>query len=198
MTEKKYNSVSPKPISTKDWSLIGADIALANVAMNDTGNLHMIGMAAYHYTQAIEKSLKAIIKANNPEFKKSLATHDFPFLLVETELCCTGFIDKHQFIADNSQELSNMNGARYGNKAVRKGDVCVLMREAQDLYNALGQDLMRSTGLNKEQLQRQANASHRDKDTFLSLDDTHSKYESRASKPDKLHKQKKKDGFLRE
>lgn len=198
MANKEYKPVSPKPISAKDWSLINADVSLANVAMDNEKNLHMIGMAAYHYTQAIEKSLKAIIRANNPEFKKSLATHDFAFLLVETELCCAGFIDKHQFIADNSQELSVMNGVRYGNKTVRKGDVYVLMKEARELFNDLEQDLLRSTGLSKEQLQKQANNLHKNEDIFISLDDSHSKYESKARDKQDRNKKPNRNDFSRD
>ena len=121
--------VSEKPISPKDWGLIESDILLANTAMANKDNLHMVAMAAYHYSQAIEKSLKALIKANGEKHPDH--THDIATLLVQTELCCPNFIADHKFIADNAQELSSMNGARYGDKIIRKSDVYVLMKETQ-------------------------------------------------------------------
>lgn len=168
------------PISAKDCSLIEADILLANTAMANKENLHMVAMAAYHYSQAIEKSLKAIIKANdekNPDY-----THDIATLLVRTELCCPNFIADHKFIADNSAELSAMNGLRYGDKAIRKGDAYVLMKEAQRLYEELEQDLMKTVSMDKTQLQKQANTMYKDNGTFLSLDDKNSNYKSHSKK----------------
>ena len=183
----KHKPVAPNPISVKDWSIIGADIALGNMAMQNKDNLHMVGMAAYHYTQALEKSLKSIIRANSDKNDKqlasSLATHDFSYLLVQTELCSAGFVQDHKFIADNVQELSAINGVRYGNKAIRKGDVYVLMKEAQKLYQALEHDLIQDTGKNIEQLQLEANVHYRDESLFLSLDDSNSNYHSNARKP---------------
>lgn len=168
------------PISAKDCSLIEADILLANTAMSNKDNLHMVAMAAYHYSQAIEKSLKAIIKANDD--KSPDHTHDIATLLVQTELCSPNFITDHKFIADNAAELSAMNGLRYGDKAIRKGDVYVLMKEAQRLYGELEQDLMKSASMDKDQLQKQANTMYRDNGTFLSLDDTNSAHKSHSKK----------------
>lgn len=175
--------VSEHAISVKDWSIIGADISMGGYAMHDRNSANMIGQAAYHFTQALEKSLKSIIRANSEKPNRtSLATHDFDHLLVQTEMCCNGFIAEHGFLADNSQTLSAMNGVRYGDKSVRKGDVYVIMREAQDLYNALTQDLCRETGKSVEELQKLANGVSKDENIFLSLDDSKSAYKSN-SKP---------------
>lgn len=181
MAVSKAEPISKKTISIQDWSVISADIVTGNSIIQNGENMQMINMAAYHYAQAIEKSLKSLIKANS-EKHKSLATHDICFLLVETELCCNGFIAKYPFIADNAQELSNMNGARYGNKCIKKGDAFVLMREAQDLFETLENELMERTGKNKDTLCKQANLYYQKEENLFMIDDAKSKYASKKVK----------------
>ncbi len=168
------------PISIKEWSVIAADIAIGNNAMQNTTSSHMIGMAAYHYTQAMEKSLKAIIRANNEDVsQKILETHDFDKLLVMTELASEGFIASHRFIAENSQTLSNANGMRYGNKGMSKGDAFVLMKETKKLFYELQNELCKETGKTTEQLQEIANFQHREESTTLFIDDSSSEYKNK-------------------
>lgn len=174
---KKHEPVFPSPVSTKDWGVIKSDITLANNAMNDKENLMMISMAAYHYAQAIEKSLKALIRAN-ADIIPDLNTHDFSFLILQTEMCCSGFVQNHKFLVDNCQELSCMNGTRYGDKIIRKGDAFVLMKEAKRLFTEIEQDLILALDIDKEQLQRQANNAYKDSSRFLSFSDTYSSFKS--------------------
>lgn len=173
--------VSPTPIFPKDWGLIKSDILLADTAMANKENLHMVAMAAYHYAQAIEKSLKALTKANSDKIPDH--THDIATLLVDVELCCQNFIYHHKFIADNAQELSSLNGARYGDKLLRKGDVYVLMKEAQRLHRELETDLLNSVNLSEEELQKQSNFNYKESGYFIQLDDTHSIHKNTGHKP---------------
>lgn len=161
--------ISNNPISVADWGIINADMSIANNAMKKENDLAMLNMAGYHYAQAIEKTLKGLVKANN-ERSRCFGTHDLCFIVVETELCCPGFIQKFPYIAHNATELSSANGIRYGNKTIRKMDLNILAKEAQTLVNVVETELINATGFSKDKLKREAGIAIKKEASSLSFD----------------------------
>lgn len=81
-----------------------------------------IAMSAYHLGQAIEKSLKAIIRAERPDLYKQVdrdgkpvvtTSHKIDMLLTKAEICRNGITAAHKFIAENATALSDFNNLRY-------------------------------------------------------------------------------------
>lgn len=195
--------ISNNPISVADWGIINADMSIANNAMKKENDLAMLNMAGYHYAQAIEKTLKGLVKANN-EKSRCFGTHDLCFIVVETELCCPGFIQKFPYIAHNATELSSANGIRYGGKTIRRMDLNTLAKEAQMLVTTVENELINTTGLSKDKLKREAGIAIKKEASSLLLDNNvpNPNPEEKSNVPfkgksnNKQNKQKKSDKEL--
>ena len=162
-------------VSAKELEVIRADIMIAGTAMQQKDNPIMVNMAAYHFAQAIEKSIKAIIseKSVEPPPQETMYAHNMEHLLFQAERVSPNFIQEHMFIADNAQTLSAFNGLRYGDKCVSKADAFVLMKNAKDLFWEIENAYMKELGVKQEAIADHA-LIHIFDSTRLSLDDKNS------------------------
>ena len=140
-------------------------------------------MAAYHFAQAIEKSIKAIIseKSVEPPPQETMYAHNMEHLLFQAERVSPNFIQEHMFIADNAQTLSAFNGLRYGDKCVSKADAFVLMKNAKDLFWEIENAYMKELGVKQEAIADHAHIQMFDA-TRLSLDDKNSTWKKQNGK----------------
>ena len=144
-------------IKAVDVELIHSDIMMANAAfypnVNEPQKPLMMNMAAYHAGQAIEKSLKVLIKDNRPDLYKEISdTHNISLLVLKAELCIDGFVSEHKFIGENSDELSKLNNLRYGKKYIDKDSTFLVLKEAKILYREIeGEMLKRFPNKSKNQ-----------------------------------------------
>lgn len=170
-------------VSAKELEVIRADIMIAGTAMQQKGNPIMVNMAAYHFAQAIEKSIKAIIseKSVEPPPQETMYAHNMEHLLFQAERVSPNFIQEHMFIADNAQTLSAFNGLRYGDKCVSKADAFVLMKNAKDLFWEIENAYMKELGVKQEAIADHAHIQMFDA-TRLSLDDKNSTWKKQNGK----------------
>lgn len=179
-------------VSAKELEVIRADVTVGKSAMQTKDNPVMVSMAAYHFAQAIEKSVKAVIRENadEPVSPDTLYTHNMEHLLVQAERHSAGFIQNHLFIADNAATLSAFNGMRYGNKTISVPDAYVLMANAEKLMEELEQAYMQENQVSKSEIQKQAKVQMRDA-TQLSLDDRNSHWKRTPPQNKSPHKPNK-------
>lgn len=170
-------------VSAKELEVIRADIMIAGTAMQQKDNPIMVNMAAYHFAQAIEKSIKAIIseKSVEPPPQETMYAHNMEHLLFQAERVSPNFIQEHMFIADNAQTLSAFNGLRYGDKCVSKADAFVLMKNAKDLFWEIENAYMKELGVKQEAIADHAHIQIFDA-TRLSLDDKNSTWKKQNGK----------------
>lgn len=183
-------------VSAKDLELVRADITIGLSAMHDKDNPIMIGMAAYHFSQAIEKSVKAVIreKATEPVSQDTMYAHNMEHLLLQAERFSAGFIQKHPFIADNAFTLSAFNGMRYGNKTISKPDVYILMKNAKNLLYELENAYMQEHHVGKEEIHQHAKIQMKEAGKIY-LNDKNSNWKKsfpHKENPDKTEHSKKK------
>lgn len=130
--------------------VIHADIMIAkNILYPQNGDTskqtpYLLNQAAYHSEQAVEKSLKAIIRAKNEQpDERVLKTHNIESLLLKAEMCQPNFILEHSFISENAHKLSCFNELRYGDESVNKADTYILYKEARTLFQELEKDYLK-------------------------------------------------------
>ena len=80
-------------VSAKELEVIRADIMIAGTAMQQKDNPIMVNMAAYHFAQAIEKSIKAIIseKSVEPPPQETMYAHNNIFCFRQSVFRLTSF-----------------------------------------------------------------------------------------------------------
>lgn len=170
----------------RELEVIHADIMIAKSILYPQGestsnqNPYLINQAAYHSEQAIEKSLKAIIrsKEENPD-EKILKTHNIEGLLLRAELCQPNFIQEHAFIAQNAHKLSFFNELRYGDESVGRADTYVLFKEARALYNEVQREFLKDAP-DKKQLYNIANQQYKGLNN-ISLDTDASQFSNKKN-----------------
>lgn len=137
-------------MTAQELEIIHADLLVAknilyptNVDNGAQNNPQLNNLAAYLSAQAIEKSLKAIVR-DGGEINAELSTsHNVVNLLLGVEMCKPNFIHEHQFIAQNAQNLSKVNGLRYGKKRIEKKDVVAIYKAARGLHRDLLQEYLK-------------------------------------------------------
>lgn len=133
-----------KAIAAEELSLIKSDVAIADFAVNmaDGGiGRDFLCQAAYHYAQAAEKSMKAIIEAERPElFDGNRRTHDLTLLMMKAEIARQGTIAGNMFLAEHSEKLSNFNELRYGDRSICRKEVMQLREAVKNLVDSLESD----------------------------------------------------------
>lgn len=161
----------------RELEVIRADIMIAkSILYPQDGNTsnqspYLLNQAAYHSEQAIEKSLKAIIRSKDdaPD-EKVLKTHNIEGLLLRVELCQPNFIQEHAFIAQNAYKLSCFNELRYGDESVGRSDTYVLFKEARALFQEIEKEYLKEAP-DKKQLHNAAGQQYKDlKHISLSTD----------------------------
>lgn len=155
-------------VRQKDLEVIKSDIEMADLAINShSENPNMLGMAAYHLGQAIEKSLKAIIRAERPDMYRAVdrdgkpvitISHKIEMLLNKAEICRSGIIASHNFIAENALALSDFNNLRYGKMKITEAELAELSKAAKEIASELEKEFVKANPdveLNKQNTQHE-------------------------------------------
>lgn len=147
-----------KPITASELELIHADIMAAEVIMRSPesikGNPYMMNMAAYHTQQAVEKSLKAIIKANGGGDEDMLHSHDMGSLCSVVATIRPDFGRRHEFIAVNARNFYFANELRYGEQGIPQKTVEGLLYAAKGLFLNLEKEYGKETGFDRKDVRR--------------------------------------------
>lgn len=100
-------------VKASELELIHADLLVARSILNspDTvkDNPYMTNMIAYHSQQAIEKSLKAIIRGADRGDDDLLHSHDMAALCMEVQSIRPNFSQEYDFIFQNARTLYHAN-----------------------------------------------------------------------------------------
>lgn len=182
-------------VSAKDLEVIRADITVGSLCMQEKDKQVMTNMAAYHFSQAIEKSIKATlneaIKAGkiekDEELREMMHTHNLGYLMIKAESAYPNFIQENLFIANNSRTIEKLNGLRYSEKSIPKSDAFVLMKNAKQLFYSLENEYMRELGVDKTAIAEKAKEEMRELGK-IHLNDEHSKW--KKDKPEHNRSQK--------
>lgn len=182
-------------VSAKELEMIRADITVGSLCMQEKTSPVMTNMAAYHFSQAIEKSVKATLNEaiksgkieKDEELREMMHTHNLGYLMIKAESAYPNFIQENLFIANNSRTIEKLNGLRYGEKSIPKADTFVLMKNAKQLFYNLENEYMRELGVDKTAIAEKAKEEMRELGRIY-LNDEHSRW--KKDKPDHNHSQK--------
>lgn len=156
-----------RAIRQKELEVMKADLEMADFAMTRSENPNMLAMSAYHYGQAVEKALKAVIHIERPDIYKATdstgkrlvtTSHRIENLLSKAEICRNGTIAKHRFVAENAESLSEFNNLRYGSAKITKSELKQLSQAAHEIVAELETDFLKANPdveMNKENLQHE-------------------------------------------
>jgi len=171
-------------MTSKDLTIINADLITASSilylpAEKENNNPYLANLGAYHATQAIEKSLKAIIKTDGNMNYELGHTHDLSSLFVTAASSRPELLHENEFIAENTDILSQANGLRYGTKSISFYNARGILYNAKKLFHKLEKEYMKEKGLSSDNIDTEGWSSYKAND-FLEL-----------NRPD-LHKNKDK------
>lgn len=157
-----------RAVRQKDLEVAKADIEMADLGINShSENPNVLAMSAYHLGQAIEKSLKAIIRAERPDLYKQVdrdgkpvvtTSHKIDMLLTKAEICRNGITAAHKFIAENATALSDFNNLRYGKMQIAEKELAELSKAAKEIVGELETEFLKANPdaeLNKQNLQHE-------------------------------------------
>lgn len=133
-------------MTARDLEAINADITIAKTLMynqNLSRNPYIINQIAYHSCQAIEKSLKAIIRNEGKMTTGLSRSHSISGLMLGCETCRQGIIHEYPFITKNAEVLTKFNSLRYAERGVNKADAFALFKEAQKLHRNLEKEYLK-------------------------------------------------------
>lgn len=139
-----------RAIKQHDLQSIQADIAVAELTLNAYQNTHpdnrdLLCQAAYHLGQAAEKCLKGIIRADRRDIWNDVSdTHDITKLMQKAEICRSGIIKNHPYIAENSDRMAKFNNLRYGLRSITVTEIKQLMTAVKSFEQELEQDFMKA------------------------------------------------------
>lgn len=158
-------------MTSEELEIIHADLMVAKNCLTPPDekkaqlqNPFMINMGAYHAEQAIEKSLKAVIREGGKMDAELATTHNLSRLLVVAELVQPNIIQEHPFIAENSDVLSQANGLRYGTKSISLYDAKGLLFNANALYKQLEERHYLESGKNVQEQRSESVQAYSRKD----------------------------------
>lgn len=168
-----------KPVTASELELIHADIMTAEVIMRSSdgvkGNPYMMNMAAYHTQQAIEKSLKAIIRANGNGDEDMLHSHDMGSLCAVVATIRPDFGKRHEFIAINARNLYFANELRYGEQGIPEKTVEGLIYAAKGLFLNLEKEYKKETGFDRKDVRQIAQEQYDNLSEFRIKEPRHRK-----------------------
>lgn len=137
-------------MTAQELEVIHADLLVAkDILYPSDGNNHsqnnpqLRNLAAYFSAQAIEKSLKGIIRDGGEMDAELSVSHNVVNLLLSVEMCKPSFVHEHQFISQNAKNLSKANGLRYGKKGIEKNDTVAIYKAARELHRELQQEYLK-------------------------------------------------------
>lgn len=160
-----------RAVRQRDLEVAKADIEMADLGINaHSENPNVLAMSAYHLGQAIEKSLKAIIRAERPDLYRQndrdgkpivTTSHKIDMLLTKAEICRNGITAAHKFIAENATALGDFNNLRYGKMQIAEKELAELSKAAKELVGELEAEFLKANPdaeLNKQSSQHEWNS----------------------------------------
>lgn len=144
-------------MTAHELELIHADLmtakTLADSSEGRRDNPYVANMIAYHSIQAIEKSLKALLRDTNTD-EELMYSHDMLRLCGEVQLVRPEFAREYEFIYQNARTLYFGNELRYGDNSISMYNAKGLMYNANNLFMNLKDEYIRETGFSKEDIRR--------------------------------------------
>ena len=160
-----------RAVRQRDLEVAKADIEMADLGINaHSENPNVLAMSAYHLGQAIEKSLKAIIRAERPDLYRQndrdgkpivTTSHKIDMLLTKAEICRNGITAAHKFIAENATALGDFNNLRYGKMQIAEKELAELYKAAKEIVGELEAEFLKANPdaeLNKQSSQHEWNS----------------------------------------
>ena len=160
-----------RAVRQRDLEVAKADIEMADLGINaHSENPNVLAMSAYHLGQAIEKSLKAIIRAERPDLYRQndrdgkpivTTSHKIDMLLTKAEICRNGITAAHKFIAENATALGDFNNLRYGKMQIAEKELAELSKAAKEIVGELEAEFLKANPdaeLNKQSSQHEWNS----------------------------------------
>ena len=160
-----------RAVRQRDLEVAKADIEMADLGINaHSENPNVLAMSAYHLGQAIEKSLKAIIRAERPDLYRQndrdgkpivTTSHKIDLLLTKAEICRNGITAAHKFIAENATALGDFNNLRYGKMQIAEKELAELSKAAKEIVGELEAEFLKANPdaeLNKQSSQHEWNS----------------------------------------
>lgn len=163
VSEKDASEI--KTVLPEDLMLIKAELDAASIILNTSenvrGNLYMANMIALHAGQAIEKSMKAILKSAG-ESPDKLRCHNITLMFNQVAAIRPNFAENHEFIDANQRRLPYLNNlVRYGERGISYYDAKGLFFVASNLYKEIEAETMEKTGLSRKEIEEAAIAHYR-------------------------------------
>ena len=140
------------PVYINDMELMKADIEAADTVFelsNTSDNPNLLCIVGYEYAQAVEKSLRSIVRADRKDIYNKAdrngiryvhKTHDITALLGYAETCRPGLSAKHYYINKNACKLNDFNNLRYGIASITRSELHSLSLAAKALVSELEQE----------------------------------------------------------
>lgn len=145
-------------VKASELELIHADLLVARSILNspDTvkDNPYMTNMIAYHSQQAIEKSLKAIIRGAGKGDDDLLHSHDMAALCMEVQSIRPNFSQEYDFIFQNARTLYHANELRYGESGIPAFTAKGIFFNANKLFCELEAEYTKETSFDRKDIRR--------------------------------------------
>lgn len=141
-----------------ELELIHADLMAAKSILDSPDgrkeNPYMMNLVGYHAQQAIEKSLKAIVRGAGKGDDDLLHSHDMAGLCMEVQAIRPDFSEKYSFIFENARTLYHANELRYGETNIPAFTAKGILFNANKLYYELEKEYTKETGFNRKDIRR--------------------------------------------
>lgn len=150
-------------IKPQELEAINSDILIAKKLLYDkslSSNPYITNQIAYHSSQAIEKTLKAIIRDGGKMTSSLSTSHNIDALMIRAERCRVGIIHEYPLISENSDTLSKFNILRYCGKGINKSDAVSIFKEARRLYQEVENEYLKESP-NKNNLRQKSLKEYR-------------------------------------
>ena len=106
---------------------------------------YMLNLIAYHSAQVIEKLIKNIILEKCPSdvYRDLYDKHNFETFIKELKTYYPEFLDTHDYIVYNADELSKFNNLRYGKQCIFVEDVHELLQETKAFFKEMNKEYLK-------------------------------------------------------
>lgn len=145
-------------MTAHELELIHADLMVAKEIKDSPegrrDNPYMMNMVAYHSAQAIEKSLKAVIRGAGREDDELFYTHNISELIMEVQAIRPNFSTDYEFIQQNARRLNHANELRYGDSGIAPATASGLLWNANKLFVELEEEYMKETSFDRKDIRR--------------------------------------------
>lgn len=147
----------PKPITAGDLMLVKASLKTADVILASSrgvkSNLYMSNIIAFHAEQAIERTMKAILKEHGGFGDAILKGHNVALLLESVASIRPNFAENYEFIDANKRRLPHIPKAvRYGDDGISYFDAKGIFFVAKRLCEDFEKELIEKSGKTPEEI----------------------------------------------